>query len=955
MDSYKLKFENGRSCTIECDSTQSFQEKINECEMRYNSECVSINGKPIKKHSLGGFLVGATIGAILGNSVPAHSVSKTTKGVKRTAKTVTRSVKKQVKKFDGGGVPKVYEVGIDEGDKGTHTIADFDSEAEAKKFMYDYQLRYPKAKLFIDSVTSDFLNSQHGGGSIDERETNIRNIIRKYSYPLTTQELKAVSDEFGYSMGDIEYVFQKMINEKQKEPKLDKPVVITFDDGFQFNEVSEQYARDNWKNKEIFGINEDEQTESLIEYEFDIDRFSVFGTEILPFEPNQNTFEEYLNEEEEILYEEVMEYLTETYPDYTDEKVGDISDEKYNEIFFEMVDSVRETFDLGVGNEQNANHFVETYMSSGKSTFAGGGSTEYNRSWHQDHARHNKAESYEMPKANRKKFAGGGILSNDEIAERMEKIQTMKSFADQVRNSPKRIGRYELEKMLPDYVSGGDISKVLAFTKSENGLQVYNLGGDAYDGGVVWEVRENGKVIEKGLIDGEWGIKFKGKDYEGLVALAKDLKAPLFVIEDNTVFQPEQMARGKKLAEGKVPRWWNKQVREYEFFVFNTETNKVWAGNEYLNDAKDELKEFKLDNPDLPLKVLSKRAITNKKINPLAYENWGRSTEVMATIRGEKFAYGGKVVSKEDSSVITGIKSKEHESQLEKTHLRPTTYDISRDPEYISRVFKSGKAYLYNFFDKYGNHYEYDELVQLSPKEENIKFADGGMSSMALAGASPQLAIADQVSQRLPATTSAIDKRMAERIYSDKPSAWEDRGLQRMATGGKIGGGITFDRYGEQRSGTITEVFADGKFAVSSGMGSYLVEPENVISYSAPEREKKGWFFADGGSTEYNRSWHQDHDRHNKGESYEVPMSDRKKFSGGGKTEQRYQILSPDGFPLFRDRTFTESEILPAFEEWKKRYEKQGYYSTSNRERIDLRDLADMVDVIEVSDDYLED
>jgi hypothetical protein len=508
--------------------------------------------------------------------------------------------------------------------------------------------------------------------------------------------------------------------------------------------------------------------------------------------------------------------------------------------------------------------------------------------------------------------------------------------------------------------------------KTKTGLQVYILGGDAYDGGVVWEVRQNGEVIADGLIDGEWGIKFKGKNYDGLVALAKDLKAPLIVTEDNTIYQPEdlekfadggstgspeQMAKGKKLAEGKVPRWWNKQVREYEFFVFNTETNKVWAGNEYLNDAKDELKEFKLDNPDLPLKVLSKRAITNKKINPLAYENWGRSTEVMATIRGEKFAYGGKVVSKEDSSVITGIESKEHESPLDKTHLRPTTYDRSRDPEYISMVFKSGKAYLYNFFDKYGNHYEYDELVQLSPKEENIKFADGGMSSMAMAGAMPpQVAIANEISNKLPATTSAIDKKFAERIYSDKPSAWEDRGLQRQyATGGKIGGDITFDRWGEQRSGTITEVFEDGKFAVSSGMGSYLVEPESVISYSAPKQEKRGWFFADGGSTGYNRSWQQDHARHNKSESYEVPMSDRKKFSGGGKTEQRYQILSPDGFPLFRDRTFTESEILPAFEEWKKRYEKQGYYSTSNRERIDLRDLADMVDVIEVSDDYLED
>jgi len=63
-------------------------------------------------------------------------------------------------KFAPGGVPKVYEVGIDEGNKGTRTIADFPTEKDARSFMYDYQLRNPKAKLFIDSVTTDFLNSQ---------------------------------------------------------------------------------------------------------------------------------------------------------------------------------------------------------------------------------------------------------------------------------------------------------------------------------------------------------------------------------------------------------------------------------------------------------------------------------------------------------------------------------------------------------------------------------------------------------------------------------------------------------------------------------------------------------------------------------------------------------------------------------------------------------------------------
>ena len=37
----------------------------------------------------------------------------------------------------------------------------------------------------------------------------------------------------------------------------------------------------------------------------------------------------------------------------------------------------------------------------------------------------------------------------------------------------------------------------------------------------------------------------------------------------------EKMATGKKLEPGKVPRYWNKLVREYEYFVFNTRSNKV--------------------------------------------------------------------------------------------------------------------------------------------------------------------------------------------------------------------------------------------------------------------------------------------------------------------------------------------------------------------------------------------
>lgn len=56
--------------------------------------------------------------------------------------------------------PKFYEVGIDEGHEiGTHTIATFITEAEAKEFMAKYIESDPTAKLFIDTITSDFIET----------------------------------------------------------------------------------------------------------------------------------------------------------------------------------------------------------------------------------------------------------------------------------------------------------------------------------------------------------------------------------------------------------------------------------------------------------------------------------------------------------------------------------------------------------------------------------------------------------------------------------------------------------------------------------------------------------------------------------------------------------------------------------------------------------------------------
>jgi hypothetical protein len=59
----------------------------------------------------------------------------------------------------GGMMRKIYEVGIDLGEMGTQTIATFDDMALAMAFLDGYKLADATSNVFIDTVTSDFLES----------------------------------------------------------------------------------------------------------------------------------------------------------------------------------------------------------------------------------------------------------------------------------------------------------------------------------------------------------------------------------------------------------------------------------------------------------------------------------------------------------------------------------------------------------------------------------------------------------------------------------------------------------------------------------------------------------------------------------------------------------------------------------------------------------------------------
>lgn len=68
-------------------------------------------------------------------------------------------------------------------------------------------------------------------------------------------------------------------------------------------------------------------------------------------------------------------------------------------------------------------------------------------------------------------------------------------------------------------------------------------------------------------------------------------------------------------------------------------------------------------------------------------------------------------------------------------------------------------------------------------------------------------------------------------------------------------------------------------------------------------------------------------------------------------TRKKYQAISPDGFSIDGQvRHYTSrKKAIEAFENWKKRYEGQGYYSSSNHGRIPLIDLIDYCSFKEIT------
>jgi hypothetical protein len=65
--------------------------------------------------------------------------------------------------------------------------------------------------------------------------------------------------------------------------------------------------------------------------------------------------------------------------------------------------------------------------------------------------------------------------------------------------------------------------------------------------------------------------------------------------------------------------------------------------------------------------------------------------------------------------------------------------------------------------------------------------------------------------------------------------------------------------------------------------------------------------------------------------------------------KQKFDVISPDGFSIhFSDTYKSKEDAITAFCEWKKRYEPQGYYSSSKYGRIPLDELENYCQIIKI-------
>lgn len=65
---------------------------------------------------------------------------------------------------------------------------------------------------------------------------------------------------------------------------------------------------------------------------------------------------------------------------------------------------------------------------------------------------------------------------------------------------------------------------------------------------------------------------------------------------------------------------------------------------------------------------------------------------------------------------------------------------------------------------------------------------------------------------------------------------------------------------------------------------------------------------------------------------------------------KQFDVISPDGFSIHPSDVYpTKKKAMKAFEDWKKRYEMQGYYSSMKYGMIPVEDLHKYIEIKQIN------
>jgi hypothetical protein len=762
---YYLKFKNGRGCTIECEETGTpLQDKINRAEERYGSPVATINGKAVKEHGLGGFILGSIIGGAFASNMGKTTVNKRSSKTTTTSKNTSSSKSARAKDRKYVNADEDYETRYSKdkparkgyanrdvmnletmakgGNIGGYSKIDLvvkkpsgDEEIEVAKFKRTGDAiisanalgkNAPKNYEYYVSSTKKYAKGG-GVGKTAEEVWNGWSLEQRKHFLKDNLVLSGIASDHRASLyrydelpNDLLSKIKARLTEHISEGQFAKGGLTAY---FEIKkEKDKMYDTALEKHGVFFAFSNDQFEKSKTPLK-EGEKYISLGKGTYMPEGNYPAFEKELEaideiiskkikdkklKESEILYElqnheafytydisDVVELFEGTYTEKEIKAVFDKYKNKYAKgggVDGNMLINKEDGSEIvGIESKEHESSLDEWYKRP--TNYDESRNPEYiSRVFNSGKAylynffdKYGNQYEYDELVENNKKMAKGGGVGEIKVGNLVIGSSTSRIPAKEIGEVIKING----DEAVIDWYFGHGRSK----THKISELMFAGKGADAFakGGGVGssssksarakdrkyvnatedYEIRyskdkparkgyANSKYADGGIITFDDGFEFAevSEEYarnnwqtERIFAIDLDSQTERVIEAESDIDDFDQFglslgfkdtfAKGGGVRTEGEPRWWKKQVRPYEFFVFNTETNKIWAGNEYEGDAKDELKEFLLDNPKLPLKVLTKRAITNKKIDPVAYESWARSSEQMKAMT--KFADGGYV------------------------------------------------------------------------------------------------------------------------------------------------------------------------------------------------------------------------------------------------------------------------------------------------------------------------